>query len=90
MRPAALVFLRDNPAAQRLAAAWPHVTRRDAAPLALAAEIAALANVARSVAAKTLPVLRAAAICRDDGTLDPLAEQYIAAQVNTTIRSARR
>lgn len=90
MKPSALVFLRDDLAAQRMVVAWPLVTRRDAAEGDLLDEWAALAGVPRHVAPKVARVLRAHELVRDDGTIDTLAEQFIASQATSAIRGLRR
>ena len=90
MKPAALVYLRDNVAAQRLAVAWPLVPDRTRPEKALVRAWAELADVPPHLAEALAPVLRSHGICRDDGTIDPLAEQYIGAQVQATIRGPRR
>ena len=90
MKPAALVYLRDNVAAQRLAVAWPLVPERARAEKAVVRDWARIADVPPHQAESLAPVLRSHGICRDDGTIDPLAEQYIGAQVQSTIRGPRR
>ncbi len=90
MKPAALVYLRDNVAAQRLAVAWPLVEDRARAEKSVLRDWARLADVPLHQAEALAPVLRSHGICRDDGSLDPLAEQYIGAQVQATIRGPRR
>ena len=90
MKPAALVFLRDNVAAQRLAVAWPLIPDRTRGEKALVREWARLADVPPHQAEALAPVLRGHAICLDDGTLDKLAEQYIQSQVQSTIRGSRK
>lgn len=90
MKPAALVYLRDNVAAQRLAVAWPLVEGRTRTEKIVLREWARVADVPPHQAEALAAVLRAHGICRDDGTVDPLAEQYIGAQVQATIRTARR
>jgi len=89
VKPAALVYLRDNVAAQRLAIAWPLVTDRARTENVVVREWARIADVPPHVAEGLAAVLRAHGICRDDGTIDPLAEQYIGAQVQSTIRVPR-
>jgi len=90
VKPAALVYLRDNVAAQRLAVAWPLVEGRTRAEKIVLREWARIADVPPHVAESLAAVLRAHGICRDDGTIDPLAEQYIGTQVQATIRTSRR
>ena len=90
MKPAALVYLRDNVAAQRLAVAWPLVPDRSRSEKLVVRDWARLADVPPHQAEAIAPVLRSHGICRDDGTLVPLAEQYLGAQVQATIRTARR
>jgi len=90
VKPAALVYLRDNVAAQRLAVAWPLVTDRTRAEKTVVRDWARIADVPPHVAEGLAAVLRAHGICRDDGTIDPLAEQYVGAQVQATIRTPRR
>ena len=90
MKPAALVYLRDNVAAQRLAVAWPLVTDRGRSEKLVLRDWARVADVPPHQAEALAPVLRSHGICRDDGTLDPLAEQFVAAQVQSSIRGSRR
>ncbi len=90
MKPAALVYLRDNVAAQRLAVAWPLVEDRGRSEKLVVRDWARIADVPPHQAEALAPVLRSHGICRDDGTIDPLAEQYIGAQVQSTIRGPRR
>lgn len=90
MKPAALVYLRDNVAAQRLAVAWPLAFEHGRTVKARVREWARLADVPQHQAEALAAVLRAHGICRDDGTVDPLAEQYVGAQVQSTIRGTRR
>lgn len=90
MKPAALVFLRDSVAAQRLAVAWPGLESRALPEKALGREWARLADVPPHQAEALAPVLRRHGICLPDGTTDPLADQYIQAQVQTTIRGLRK
>ena len=90
MKPAALVYLRDNVAAQRLAVAWPLIPDRSRSEKLILRDWARIADVQPHLAESLAPVLRSHGICRDDGTIDPLAEQYIGAQVQATIRSPRR
>ena len=90
MKPAALVYLRDNVVAQRLAVAWPLVPDRTRGAKAVLRDWARIADVPPHMAEALAPVLRSHGICRDDGTLEPLAEQYIGAQVQSTIRGPRR
>jgi hypothetical protein len=83
--PSALTFL-EEPEARRLAVAWTTLDRweRDEG------RWAAAAGVSPSVASRIGPVLVRSGICRDDGTLDELARQYIAAQVQQTLPRRRR
>lgn len=90
MKPAALVYLRDNVAAQRLAVAWPLVPDRTRGEKAVLRDWARVADVPPHQTEALAPVLRSHGICRDDGTIDPLAEQYIGARVQATIRGPRR
>lgn len=90
MKPAALVFLRDDLAAQRLVVAWPLVTKRDAEQAALLDEWAGLANVPRHMAVKLARVLVAHGLCKADGTVDALAEQFVASQATSRIRGLRK
>lgn len=90
MKPAALVYLRDNVAAQRMAVAWPVAFERARSTKARLREWARVADVPRHQAEALAAVLRAHDICRDDGTVDPLAEQYVSAQVQSTIRGMKR
>jgi hypothetical protein len=90
VKPAALVYLRDNPAAQRLVVAWGLVAPRTGPARSLVARWAALADVPPHVAARLAPVLRAHQLVHDDGTVDPLAEQFIASQVMSSMKGVRR
>ena len=90
MKPAALVYLRDNVAAQRLAVAWPLVPNRARGEKALVREWARLADVPPHQAEALAAVLRAHGICRDDGTVDPLAEQYVSNQVASSLKGVRK
>lgn len=72
---AAALALLDSPAARRMAAAWPFLGE----DRSLAAWAAA-AGVPGAAAQRFGPALRTAKICRDDGTTEELALQYIAAQ----------
>ncbi len=81
MKAAALVYLRDNAAAQRLVVAWPLVSGRDAEESQVAAEWASLADVPRHRVPGIAKVLRAHGICLPDGTVDPLAEKFVENQV---------
>lgn len=74
MLPTALIFLADR-AALYLAAAWPSL------PLRTDHEWARAAGVTFQNVRRHGPVLRQHHICRSDGTLDPLAEQYVTAAV---------
>lgn len=87
MRPAALVYLRDNDAAQKLVVAWPLVWTGDTC--ANLARWSKLADVPLWRVEALLPVLAEHGICRDDGTIDPLAERFIASQVAAAIKAAR-
>jgi hypothetical protein len=89
VRPAALVYLRDDLAAQRMVVAWPLLTR-DGKQAPSLNEWSKLASVPRHVVARIAPVLQAHEIVRADGTVDPLAEQFVTAQVQSTLRGARR
>jgi hypothetical protein len=90
VNPAALVFLRDNVAAQRLAVAWPLAFGQGRTGKSLIRDWARLADVPPHQAEALAAVLRAHDICRDDGTLDKLAEQYVQSQVQTTLRGLRK
>lgn len=90
MKPAALVYLRDNVAAQRMAVAWPVAFERARTEKARLREWARVADVPRHQAEALAAVLRAHGICRDDGTVDPLAEQYVSNQVASSLKGARK
>ena len=82
MKPAALVFLAGNSVAQKLAITWPIVPADERCGFGAWAR---LADVLEHRAQAIGQVLRAHEICLPDGTLDPLAEQYIASQVAGTM-----
>jgi len=90
VNPAALVYLRGNPAAQRMAVAWPLLEDHARTGKSLIRDWARLADVPPHQAEALAAVLRAHAICHDDGTLDKLAEQYVQSQVQTTLRGLRK
>ncbi len=90
MKPAALVYLRDNVAAQRLAVAWPLAFEHGRGEKALLRNWARIADVPPHQAQALAAVLRAHGICRDDGSVDPLAEQYVANQVASSLKGARK
>lgn len=87
MKPTALVYLRDDPAAQRMVVAWPlvpiaHGPRDTAKGLAA---WAAAANVSLHIVGRLSIVLRLHEIVLPDGTVAPDATNYIAALVSTSI-----
>lgn len=86
---AVFVYLRDNPAAQRMAMAWPLVSDHKATGKRLVSMWAELADVPPQRAAPLARVLRAHGICRDDGTTERAAIEFIASQVRSTIRLPR-
>jgi hypothetical protein len=86
---AEFVYLRDNPAAQRMAMAWPLVPDHTATGKRLARMWAELADVPPHRAGPLARVLRAHGICRDDGTTERAAIEFIASQVRSTIRLPR-
>lgn len=90
MKPAALVYLRDNVAAQRMAVAWPLAFEQGRGEKARVRAWARLADVPPHLAEALAAVLRAHGICRDDGTVDPLAEQYVANQVASSLKGAKK
>lgn len=90
MKPAGLVFLRGNDAAQRLAIAWPLVENRAVAEPDLVREWARLADVPPHVAERLAIVLWRHEICRADGTVDPLAEAFVASLVQKTLPRTRK
>ena len=67
MKAAALVYLRDKVAAQRLAVAWPLVPDRTRGEKAVLRDWARVADVPQHQAEALSPVLRSHGICRDDG-----------------------
>ena len=83
MRPTALIFLRDNPAAQRMAVAWPAAFPGDVE--GRLARWAAAADVHPALAEKLAHVLAIHGIVRPDGTVEPDAENYVAAVVSASI-----
>ena len=88
MRPAALVYLRDNDAAQRLVVAWPLVCKRDIR--VDQAHWSKMADVPLWRVEALHQLLVEHGICNFDGTIDPLAERFIASQVAAAIKAAQR
>jgi hypothetical protein len=86
---AVFVYLRDNPAAQRMAMAWPLVPDHTATGKRLVRMWAELADVPPSRAVALARVLRAHGICKDDGTTEKAAIEFIASQVRSTIKLPR-
>jgi hypothetical protein len=95
MNPEALVFLCDDLAAQKLAVAWPlvprsYLKRRDGTiGAATIARWADLSGVNENVTRRIGAVLRAHGICRDDGTTEKLALDFISSQAMAAIPRAR-
>lgn len=90
MQPAALIYLQGDPQAQRLAVAWPVAYTPGLTADQLDERWAAASGLAEALVRRLGPVLLSHGICRKDGTTDPLAEQYIAAQVQASIRRSKR
>jgi len=83
MKPTALVYLRDNEAAQRLVVAWPLVPAEQRASATQAGLVAwsNLSDVPLETARRLALVLLAHGIVLEDGTVARDAENFIAAQV---------
>lgn len=90
MHPSALIYLQGDSQAQKLAVAWPRAFEGGGTEDDVFARWAAASGLALPLVRRVGPVLRAHGICRDDGTTDSLAEQYIAAQVQASIRRPKR
>lgn len=90
MKPSGLVFLRDSPHAQRLAVAWPLVEDRTLPEKDLVREWARLADVPPHVAERLAVVLWRHEVCRADGTVDPLADAFVASLVQKTLPRSRK
>lgn len=90
MHPSALVFLQGDVKAQRLAVAWPLAYRPNSKENAIYDRWCVASGLPLSIVVRIGPSLRANGICRDDGTVDPLAQQYISAQVQKTLRKPKQ
>ena len=84
-----MVFLRGNDEAQRVALSWPLLTlaERDAMDCASWAQ---LAGTSLAVVRRLAPMLMAHDICHDDGTVDPMAENWIGAEIQRAMKWGKR
>jgi len=78
MRDEALIALADDAIARRLAAAWPSVRTRWKKRKRCLLEWAALSGLPPIIVERKATTLFGLAICRADGTIDPLAAKYLA------------
>jgi len=79
-----LAFVMEEEA-QKLVAAWSHVTRRDDTRAMLKEWCAAAGVADRFAVIAWARSLRKLKICRDDGTVDPEVEKVLAANMLTRL-----